>query len=46
MMSKIKVKPIEYMNKVHCVYIGKQLDQSKAMKRIADKELQIRLDKS
>jgi len=33
-------------NKVHCVYIGKQLDQSKAMKRIADKELQIRLDKS
>jgi hypothetical protein len=33
-------------NKVHCVYIGKQLDQSKAMKRIADKELQIRLDRS
>ncbi|KPA14693.1 hypothetical protein MHK_005100, partial [Candidatus Magnetomorum sp. HK-1] len=33
-------------NKVHCIYIGKKLDQSKAMKRIADKELQLGLDKS
>jgi len=36
----------KFNNKVHCVYIGKNLDKPKAMKRIADKELQIKLDKS